>query len=1369
MKPLKILIGLFFIFWPLYRSVAQTAGTISTAKIKIIGGDKHPDEHDDTTEGWRLKVEYLGTISNNGVYPCAWVNQVSSGELELYNFVYNPTSPVILKAHGWSEKGGSTCNSSSADDSYQVINNLPVKFEELIPGVNNTVTLYLYRSGQSRYAYYIKLNVYYTVPVPDIVTVPGENFLCLNDNITIYSDIKNISPYSSNTKLKWLYHVDGDKIQAPCHGCNPSQYCTNLCTLSNGEVGCADDGKCTAISLPDCCNNPSYIDAWRSLGTTTYGATGKSYTFAPADYSKIRNGVANGKDITFKVEATAGLTTSISQVSKAYQISKAAPAISSISQTNACLGEPDGVIAFNISGSTGQYYWYLQKKVTSCTQQQILEGNCPTVGLQSEGSSNGGRVYATGAAGSEYYIYVQNSNDEGNPTNGGCYREYGPFSIEEDPELSITQPVITKLTCYGSNDGSVTVQGSGGEPNSIEYGLNVLGEPTQWQESPTFTNLAPGSYVAWIKDRCKSYSYTDIAVEQPADPIAATAEQVLPLCHDQGDGIIIITPTGGYGDYSVTLSKGGDVVKQFNVYSDGEQVVFNELLYGSYSWKVQDVAGKCSLVTGTVDLPEPPRLSLVVQQITPVTCPEASPDDGEATFNVQNAAFPYTITMTNMGTGETFTSNTSTVSALPKGNYSVSITYNNGCPDAYNLSQQVTIEKPEPIVIELVKDDMTCTDSFDAGITAAIGGGNIGDYTYRWQTETGGSWIDFNDAERQDGLTLKNLFDGVYRLYVIDSKGCEKASASVEIVNPDSLIIEEVILSGLECKEEENGHILPGVTGGWGNYIYEYQKLPDTNWQTFDLSDSFDQGTYRIRATDREGCMTEWADELFFAEADEALELISLESKKYNGYDISCYGTYSGEVTLNVKGGLITQTKGYEYAVNDEPFGIDNPITGLPAGEHTFHVRDNNGCVKSQALELIQPENLNIDVTDIKHVKCFGDNTGFIEVEGSGGVGPYIFAIDDQYYRTNPVFNNLTSGTYDLIIRDKNICYDTVTTTINNLFPPITFNWSVDSVTCYNYSDGSASVEVLGGSAPYNIAWAHDKENENTTLSGLTAGDYYLNVRDSEGCIASDTVYIPQPPNINAGPDLNLCYGQNALLDASWRYGSATYQWSNNGTVLNQEPTLYIDKAGKYISTVELDYRECVMHDTVTVDAYDIKFDAKFITATDIVLGDTLQLVETSSPTPDSLNWYFDQRATVLNPSATIPTLLFDEEGTYTIRFAAYYGKCTDSLTKTVTVYLPENVPDSLDHMLFGQTGFKDVRIYPNPSEGVFTLSVELHQKDALGVVIVSSGGMEEFRDSYEASESFEISFDLTSKIAGVYVMKLVTGSDQMSIRMVIE
>lgn len=1279
--------------------------------------------------------------------------------------VTNGTVQLTLTTHR--DFCGASCSvDCTKDNEHGELATQPVKIliKDYIPGVTHYIP---FKVG----THTLRFKFNYRVPVPERPGFTTPDFLCIDNNFEITSSIKHIKPTSSNVKLTWQYHIPGDRTALPCNGsCNPMDYCNGQSTcVTNGKPGCFDPdvNHCFPVNMPTCCDNPQYEDVWNSLGTTVYKDGTNSLVFNPKNYSKIANYVRNGsKSIEFRVAAYDGVNLVYSAKS-AFSVSPSAPTVSNIQKVKACSGQPDGEISFKVNGTVNNYNWYILKNIADCSQDEILSGNCDVSSTVAYGNTTGGNVTATDIFAGTYILVVQNWGNNTN-NNGGCYRTYSNITVGTVPDLVINTPTKEDLTCYESNDGAITVKGSGGDTGTIRYGLNLSGKPTDWQSTATFQNLPAGEYVTSIKDRCKVLT-KNITLLQPDAPISATAGHVVPLCHGSGDGSITITPTGGYGDYAVTLLKGGDVVKQYNIYSDGEAVVYSDLSYGTYTYTVQDIAGNCDIVSDDITLPEPPVISLSVQSVLPVTCPEAWPDDGQVTFDIQNAAFPYTVTMTHSETGQTFTSNTNIVSSLPEGSYYVGIGYNNGCPDTYTLLQQVEITKPEPIIIELTRDDMTCTGSFDASISATIAGGNLGGYTYRWQTETGGQWVDFNDPERQDGLNLKNLYDGIYRLYVADSKGCEKASASVTIVNPDPLVIDEVILTGLECKEEENGNILPAVTGGWGSYIYEYQKLPDTNWYTFELSDAFDQGTYRVRVTDREGCLTEWQDDLVFAEADEALELTGLEIKDYNGYNISCYGLMDGEVTINVKGGLTSQALGYEYAVDNEPFTTTNPITGLAAGNHTFHVRDNNGCIKSQSIDLIEPTQLDVSVNDIKHVQCFGDSSGYIQVAGTGGVSPYTFSINEATDITDSLFTKLTSGTYSLVVQDQNTCKDTVETAINDLFPPIEFEWTVDSVTCYNYSDGAVKVDILGGSVPYDLRWLHDSEIRNTQLEELKDGWYYLQVEDNEGCMAFDSVYVPEPINIDAGPDLNLCYEQTAILDASWSISEATYVWRNDLGQISNEAAIEINKGGTYYAEVSRADRECVMRDTVKIDAYDIRFEAKFLAATDLVLGDTLQLVETSSPTPDSLHWYFDDRATVLNYSPTIPELMFDQEGTYSVRFEAYYGPCTDSLTKIITVYMPENVPDSLDHVLFGETGFKDVRIYPNPSDGVFTLSVELHQKDALGVVIVSSGGMEEFRDSYEASESFEISFDLTSKIAGVYVMKLVTGSDQMSIRMVIE
>ncbi|UII27543.1 T9SS type A sorting domain-containing protein [Fulvivirga maritima] len=1283
-----------------------------------------------------------------------------------YNMPVNNSLKVSIKIITHRDFKGHVCEVDKRKDrkyGNETTVNVILDLSKFKPGVMNTK---FFMCDNNK----ITFRFIYQVPKPDNITIDNSSYLCINNPITLNTAINKIPSNSSNVNLTWQYHIAGDQITEPCD-CGPNALCPNGtgCRLPDGSIGCYDSysGNCNPVSLPPCCDNPVVEDVWNTLGVTNYNDGVNSFSFLGQNYAKILAAVSsNSHDVHFRVRASDG-TASILSNTKIGQISAAPPTVSNITRSPSCANANDGSISFNISGGGGNYRWSLQERIPDCSISDIKDGKCFSSDIAGQGNTSAGRVTAQAGPG-EYYLYVQNWKSSQSYNPGGCYNEYGPFIIEEIPPLELDSVSVTELSCYESNDGSITVSASDGDAGTIKYGLNLKGETTVWQDDDTFESLEAGTYVAWVQDRCDVYS-SEIEVVQPTAPIAATASFTAPVCHDAGDGTISVIPTGGYGDYAITLYKGSDVVKQFNVYNDSEEVVFTNLGYGDYTWEVQDSEKACTIIDGSFHLPEPTRITMEVQEIIPVTCPVPAANDGEVHFTVYNNAFPYTITMTDEQTGQDFTSNTNIVSNLPAGDYEVSISYNNGCTDVYTLAELVEIEQPTPIIVKLVKDDMTCTDSFDASISASISGGNTGDYSYRWQVQSAGVWGDFTDQERTDDLLIHDLFDGIYRLYVTDSKGCEKASAAVEIVNPEPLVIEDVLLVGLACKEEENGHILPEVTGGWGNYQYEYIKLPDTQWQVYDLTDNFDQGTYKIRVSDPEGCSVEWEEDLLFAEADQPLELTGLTSKKYNGFDISCFGSFDGEVTVSAQGGITTSQQGYQYAADDGEFGGSSTVTGLSSGLHTLYVRDLNGCLKSQDIELIEPSALTIALDDIKHVKCFGDSSGYIQVAGNGGVTSYRFSINESPFMGDSLFTNLTSGDYQVIIQDRNTCRDTLNTEIINLFPPIEFDWQVDSVTCYNYSDGAAQVTIVGGHAPYAINWMHDINNQQQSIAYVTDGWYEIRVQDQEGCIWTDSVFVPEPPNINAGPDLNLCYEQSATLDASWPQGNATYSWSGVEGQLTTEPTLWVDQPGDYYAQASLNTRACLMYDTISISSYDIEFEAKFLAATELVVGDTLQLVETSTPTPDSLYWRFDDQATVLTASNTIPTLWFDQAGDYTISFAAYYGPCTDSLTKTVSVFLPEEAPETVDQFRFGQTGFKDVRIYPNPSDGEFTLSVELHEDDVLGIVIVSTMGMEEYRDNYDEADSFEINFDLSDKQAGAYLMRLVTSNDQMTLRIVIE
>ena len=73
-----------------------------------------------------------------------------------------------------------------------------------------------------------------------------------------------------------------------------------------------------------------------------------------------------------------------------------------------------------------------------------------------------------------------------------------------DPALVITQPAklaatvaSTNVTCYGANDGTITITAPTGGYGTYEYSING---GLNWQAAGNFTALAPGFYNVQIRD-----------------------------------------------------------------------------------------------------------------------------------------------------------------------------------------------------------------------------------------------------------------------------------------------------------------------------------------------------------------------------------------------------------------------------------------------------------------------------------------------------------------------------------------------------------------------------------------------------------------------------------------------------------------------------------------------------------------------------------------------------------------------------------------------------------------------------------------------------------------------------------------------------
>ena len=116
-----------------------------------------------------------------------------------------------------------------------------------------------------------------------------------------------------------------------------------------------------------------------------------------------------------------------------------------------------------------------------------------------------------------------------------------------DPALVITQPVQlagavgnTNVTCFGANDGTITITNPTGGYGTYEYTINGGGT---WQLSGSFTALAPGFYNVQIRDAahpaCIVILNGSLRITEPS-ALRANATVVNITCFGANDGTITI-------------------------------------------------------------------------------------------------------------------------------------------------------------------------------------------------------------------------------------------------------------------------------------------------------------------------------------------------------------------------------------------------------------------------------------------------------------------------------------------------------------------------------------------------------------------------------------------------------------------------------------------------------------------------------------------------------------------------------------------------------------------------------------------------------------------------------------------------------------
>jgi gliding motility-associated-like protein len=321
------------------------------------------------------------------------------------------------------------------------------------------------------------------------------------------------------------------------------------------------------------------------------------------------------------------------------------------------------------------------------------------------------------------------------------------------------------------------------------------------------------------------------------------------------------------------------------------------------------------------------------------------------------------------------------------------------------------------------------------------------------------------------------------------------------------------------------------VTGGTGPYTYVWNP----GGQTTSTVTGLPSGTYTVTVYDNSCIQNVQTDTVVITTTGNLL----VTSQQTN---VQCFNSTNGSATVTPQGGQAP----YTYVWN--PSGQTNATaTGLSPGTYSCTVTDATGCSTTQVITITAPPAITAAMSS-QPTTC-GSNSGTATVTASGGTGPYTYSWAPSG-GTGATATGLPSGTFTVTITDANGCTFTSTTTVgssSNMVPSVA---SQTGVSCPNSADGTATVSVIGGTAPYTYLWA-PTGGTNATATGLSATTYTVTITDANGCTGTQIVTItgPTPVTAAAATTPATCGNSDgsATVTASGGTGPYTYLWSPSG------------------------------------------------------------------------------------------------------------------------------------------------------------------------------------------------------------------------------
>lgn len=678
-----------------------------------------------------------------------------------------------------------------------------------------------------------------------------------------------------------------------------------------------------------------------------------------------------------------------------------------------------------------------------------------------------------------------------------------------------------------------------------------------------------------------------------------------------------LTMTGEEAPYQVTwqLQPAGAIANADNIPA-GTPFSIPNLTPGTYIFEVTPQNGIDTANTYTfslvVTLPESIGASLDLDALPSCN----GENDGEVSVLVYQGTTPvsdltgYTFSWITSGGGVITMPASAVQTNVTAGNYSVTVTQpGTGC----TASAGGTL--PNPAVLDngtVTTTPATCTGVANGGISyEAEGGIPLTGGLYNFQVYYLDDCNNPNPTPPQIDNTQgnpyvnSNLLPGCYRIDITDANGCTFTD-DFEITADRVVTLSQLSATPPTCFGGTDGELVAEVTSvpaaPTGSTVF-FSWVPINGASsgtitaptpTTTSNSGISAGSFLVSALDSDGCINTLT--LTLGQPNE-LALSTLSA-----VDPTCVNPTAGAISVVALGGSGSPAN-FTYSWSNMQTGSSS-ISSLVEGTYTVTVTDVNGCTDtiSNTISLPLPPEIS-DVTVVP-VRCGSDGTltvvapTAVNYSWSSPTGNTIAT------PTTAAINNLSGGTYIVVVTDANFCTSSDTTMLANVDPLSFSDTTLTNPSCFGYSNGGIALGVIGGTPVYSYTWSVPQAPNSPVVPPLLpAGVYGVTVTDSQDCTLTGEFTLIDPAAIavittSSAPVscFGVCDGAATLQVNNGLNSDFTFSWEDGGSTDSVRVDLCAGLTS--VTITELSAAQCfTIHDVTITSPSPVTVDS---TNTDI-------------------------------------------------------------------------------------------------------------------------------------------------------------------------